>query len=199
MKFVLGLTGQTGAGKSSLHNVAKDNGFYVIDCDKVARDVQSRNAVLCALIRAFGTDILNKEGLLDRRRLAEKAFVNRAATELLNRTVLPFIVAEIRYLIDNTENNFILLDAPTLYESGADAICSKTVGIIADETVRAERIKARDSLTDEQALSRIKAGKTDDFFKEKCDFVLENNGKKQDFINNFDKLLKNILGGNFNG
>lgn len=197
MKFVLGLTGQTGAGKSSLHNVANDNGFYVIDCDKVARDVQSRNSVLCALIRAFGTDILNKEGLLDRRRLAEKAFVSRDATELLNRTVLPFIVAELRYLIDNTENNFILLDAPTLYESGADAMCNKTVGIIADEAVRIERIQHRDSLTDEEALSRIKAGKPDDFFRNKCDFVLENNDDRQEFINNFDKLLKNILGGNF--
>ena len=136
MKFVLGLTGQTGAGKSSLHNVAEKHGFDVIDCDAVARYVSERQEVLSALCLAFTNDILNSNGTLNRRALAAAAFADKEHTALLNQTILPFITAEIADLIEKSEKSRVLLDAPTLFESGADNLCNITVGVIAEIPVR---------------------------------------------------------------
>lgn len=199
MKFVVGLTGQTGAGKSSLWSTATKNGFLVIDCDAVAHEVQQRESVKRALCDAFGADILSNDGRLDRRALASKAFETKDKTELLNKTVLPFIVADIEKRIDEAENDYILLDAPTLFESGADSMCQVVIGVIADEQKRIDRIIKRDMLTDLQAKSRVAAGKSDEFYKEKCDYVLSNNVSVDEFINNFEILIKDILGGKKNG
>lgn len=198
MKFVLGLTGQTGAGKSLLCDKARDNGFVVVDCDAVAHKVQQTEDVKNALCNAFGSDILSGDNI-DRQRLAQKAFASKEQTELLNKTILPFIVDEIKNIISRAKEEYILLDAPTLFESGADNLCDKVIGVIADREVRHNRIVARDNLTPGRAESRINAGKPDEFYKEKCDFVLINNGSADEFINNFDILIKDILGGIKNG
>lgn len=193
MKFVLGLTGQTGAGKSDAASVAAQNGFFVIDCDKTAHRVMNEEKVKAKLCKVFGSDILSDDNLLDRKRLAAKAFSSPDNTELLNKTVLPFIVEEINNLINSSNSQYILLDAPTLFESGADSLCDVTVGIIADESVRYSRIVKRDNLTEDQAKSRISAGKPNDFYKQKCDYIIENNGEKQEFINKFSEVIKDIL------
>ena len=199
MKFILGLTGQTGAGKSDAAKVAAENGFYVIDCDKTAHRVMNEEKVKVKLCQAFGEDILSEDNSLDRKKLAAKAFSSAYNTELLNITVLPFIVEEINNLVNNSQEKHVLLDAPTLFESGADKLCNATVGIIADESIRYSRIIKRDNLTDAQAKSRISAGKKNDFYKEKCDYIIENNGEKQEFINKFSKVIEDILeGGNIN-
>ncbi len=192
MRFILGLTGQTGAGKSDAASKADELGFYVIDCDKVAHRVLETDKVKSALTLAFGKDII-ENGNLNRKKLAAAAFENKAKTELLNKTVLPFIVTQINALIDSSGKEYILLDAPTLFESGADSLCNKTVGVIADKDVRFKRIIKRDNLTELQATSRINAGKPDEFYFDNCDFVITNNGDKAEFINNFEKMLKDIL------
>ena len=198
MKFVLGLTGQTGAGKSLLCDKARDNGFFVVDCDAVAHKVQQTEDVKIALCNVFGSDILSCDNI-DRQRLAQKAFASKEQTELLNKTILPFIVDEIKNIISRAKEEYILLDAPTLFEGGADNLCDKVIGVIADREVRHNRIIARDNLTPDRAESRINAGKPDEFYKENCDFVLINNGSADEFINNFDILIKDILGGIKNG
>ena len=192
MRFILGLTGQTGAGKSDAAKCAAVLGFYVIDCDKVAHRVLETDNVKKALTLAFGEDII-ENGSLNRKKLAAAAFQTSDKTELLNKTVLPFIVKEINALIENSGKKYILLDAPTLFESGADKICNKTLGVIADADIRFKRIIKRDNLTELQAISRMNAGKPDEFYRENCDFVITNNGDKAEFINNFEKLLKDIL------
>ena len=148
-----------------------------------------------ALCTAFGNGILFADGTLDRKALAKVAFASKRQTELLNKTILPFIIDEIEDIIGNTESEHILLDAPTLFESGANKICNKTIGVIASKQIRFDRIVKRDNLTDTQAKSRIDAGKPDDFFYENCDYVLTNNGTEDEFINNFKILIKDILGG----
>ena len=86
-----------------------------------------------------------------------------------------------------------LLDAPTLFESGIDKICYKTVAVLSDKEIRLKRILARDNITTEQALLRINAGKNDDFYKEKCDFVIYNNADENTFMDDFLNLLKEIF------
>lgn len=191
MSIILGLTGPTGAGKSSASAVCETLGIKHIDCDIIARKATEKGEKgLLAVVNAFGEDILNTDGTLNRKALAEKAFKNRESTELLNKTLLPIIKEMV--LSEITGCN-VVLDAPTLFESGVNKICHKTVAVLSDKEIRLKRILARDNITKEQALLRINAGKTDDFYKEKCDFVIYNNDDENTFKNDFLNLLKEIF------
>ena len=140
--LIVGLTGPTGAGKSSLNETAKELGFKVIDCDKVARVAAEKGqAGYLALIKAFGEEILNPDGTINRKELAKRAFSSKQGTELLNKTLLPHIVELIKGEMDCER---ILLDAPTLFESGVDKMCAVTIAVLADRKIRLERIMERD-------------------------------------------------------
>ena len=180
MSIVIGLTGPTGSGKSSASNAAADFGFQVIDCDKSAREaVEKGTPGLKALTVAFGDGILTPDGTLDRKALASLAFKDRESTELLNKTLLPF-VAEL--VVSRTADKNTLLDAPTLFESGINRICTKTVAVL--------------GLTIKEADLRINAGKTDEFYKENADYIIYNNGDEEAFLKRFTEIMKEITGGN---
>lgn len=187
---IVGITGPTGAGKSSLSSIAKDMGFTVVNCDILSRKaVEKGTEGLKSLISVFGEDILNNDGLLNRKCLAKKAFSTKENTELLNKTLLPHIVklVESACIGDN-----VLLDAPTLFESGLNVKCDATIGVLADKNIRFERICQRDSITAEQAILRINAGKPDEFYIENADFIIYNNGSTVEFQKDFADILKEI-------
>lgn len=193
MKYILGLTGQTGAGKSTVCEIAEKNGFFVIDCDRISHSVTNRKGpALDALVKTFGKEILNDSGNLDRKKLAEAAFSSRENTELLNKTVLPFIKNEILMIIEKSNSDKILLDAPTLFESGLNKICSDTVCVLANRQTRRERIIKRDSLSEHQADMRLDAGKNDKFYIENSGHTVYNDGDITTVLDSFKKILKEI-------
>lgn len=194
LKTVIGLTGPTGAGKTSACRVAEDMGYTVINCDKVAREATDDADCLKALSEAFGEDILTADGRLDRKKLAKKAFISCDKTELLNKTVFPYITRLIEGKIENAETGKILLDAPTLYESGIDGICTAVVAIFADREVRFSRILSRDGIEESAATLRINAGKPDEFYKERANHIIYNNGGEQELAAEFTEILKRIGG-----
>ena len=195
MSIVIGLTGPTGSGKSSVSRVAEDFGLQVIDCDKTASEVTEKGTDgLKALMLAFGEEILLPDGYLNRKALAALAFKDKQSTELLNKTILPYI-AEL--LKKQAQNRDTLLDAPTLFESGINKICNKTIAVLADKDVRLKRIIARDNLTLKEAETRINAGKDEQFYRKRADYVLQNNGDENAFFKCFSDILKEITGGNF--
>lgn len=187
MRTVLGVTGPTGAGKSTVSQLASLMGVKIIDCDKVARlAVEKDTEGLAALTEVFGKKIINPDGTLNRQELASVAFCDSEHTDLLNRTLLPHIVKLINEMM--TEDK-ILLDAPTLFESGLDSVCSKTVALLADKKLRLKRITERDGIDEERAMLRINAGKPDSFYEQKADICIYNNGN----IVQTEEKIKNIL------
>lgn len=195
-KTVIGLTGTTGAGKSTISLEFAKNGFNVIDCDKVAKFVvENDNCIINKLCNSFGNDIINKDGLLDRRLLASRAFADEESTKTLNTITLPAIVKCIAEQIDNCDESLILLDAPTLFESGANKLCNATIGIICDDKTRKERIMIRDNLTENQAYIRMSAQKSNDFFKENCTYIIENDSTVADLIEKAQSVIDKILKG----
>lgn len=190
--MIIGLTGPTGAGKSSASSVAEKLGFKIIDCDKLARvAVEKGTDGLQSLVVAFGEDILNIDGTLNRKALAKKAFAEKEKTELLNKTILPHIV---KLVERESVGDKILLDAPTLFESGIDSMCDSTVAVLCDTEIRLSRIMKRDGIDKESAMLRIGAGKTDEFYNQNADYIIYNNGDSEVFCENFKKIICEISG-----
>ncbi|MBQ8550466.1 MAG: dephospho-CoA kinase [Clostridia bacterium] len=188
MKKIIGLTGPTGSGKSTFGRVAEKVGIRVINCDAVAKAVSQKAEIMAALAKQFGQDII-KDGALLRPLLAERAFSSPDNTENLNKIMLPAVVNEIKSMLgDDT----VILDAPTLYESGLDSECDTVVAVLASEKLRKERITERDSLTDKAAKRRLSAAKPDSFFEGRADYVIYNDGDEQEFITKTIALLREI-------
>ena len=187
MNKIIGLTVPTGSGKSSAALIAKNYGIKVVDCDKLARKaVKKGSDGLNDLVAAFSPGILKKDGALNRRELAKRAFSSKKNTELLNKTLLPHIAKLVKAELNGKT---VLLDAPTLFESGLDSVCDVTIAVLANKDDRIKRIMERDKLSLENALLRINAGKDDGFYIERADFVLYNNKDIQKYINEISSIF----------
>lgn len=191
MSFVVGLTGPTGAGKSSVTAVAENLGFKIVDCDKLSRvAVEKGSEGLLAVVAAFGDEVLNDDKTLNRAVLAQKAFSTPENTELLNKTLLPYIMTLVKAELDC---DLVLIDAPTLFESGADSLCNEVIAVISDEKTRLDRIMARDNIDEEAALLRIKAGKPDEFYIEKTNNIVYNDCELSVLNLKIQKLLTKLM------
>ncbi len=169
---VIGLTGQTGAGKSTVSTVMREKGIPVIDADLVAREVvETGKSCLVELALEFSAIILNADGSLNRRKLADIVFGNREKLDRLNQIIFAYIIEEIKERIGALDEaghyRMVIIDAPTLFESGGDAICDEIISVIAPESHRLNRIVIRDRLTGEQAAKRMASQYPDSYYIER--------------------------------
>ena len=169
--MVVGLTGQTGAGKSTVSRLFAESGFCVIDADQIARAVVHKGSrCLLELTECF-SDILLPNGELNRKALAKNL-------ELMNSIMYPYIMGEILRQIHHHSRmgqKLILLDAPTLFESRADDFCELIISVTARAELRKARILQRDLITEEAAQARMDAQLPEQFFVEHSDFIIKNN------------------------
>lgn len=178
---VVGLTGQSGAGKSTVSALLASHGCHIIDADVVARQVvQKGKKCLLDLAVEFGIEILDGDGNLNRRKLGAIVFSDAEKRDRLNRITFPYIQAEIRDEIACCRlagKTMIILDAPTLLESGSDSFCDKVVSVVAPEELRLRRLLERDlKYTREELESRIAAQHDDEFYISRSGFVIRNDG-----------------------
>ncbi len=175
---IIGLTGLTGAGKSTVAQKLMAYGCYHIDADKVAKAVINNSEdVKNKLKERFGDDVVNADGTTNRSLLATRAFKDEESTNALNQITHPAVTEEIKRIIEEKKSDSfkaVIIDAIALFESGEDALCDFTVAVVAPTDIRLNRIMARDNITKEKALERINAQKDESFFTKKADFVLWN-------------------------
>ena len=176
--MVIGLTGQTGAGKSTVSKVFVQNGFRLIDADAISRHVVARGSHCLADLQECFTDrILTPDGELDRQVMASIAFSDHKL-EMLNTIMYPYIMGEILRMIhrfSQQNHKLILLDAPTLFESRADDFCDLIISVVAKPELRMQRIMERDHISMAAAKQRMEMQLTEEFFRLHSDTVLENN------------------------
>lgn len=194
--YIVGLTGMSGAGKTTACEVFAENGFCVIDCDIVSREVVEKGRpALSAIAAEFGKDVLSVDGELDRKKLGGIVFGSREKLDRLNELIYPYITFEIIRKINTLSRDGVklfLLDAPTLFESGADVLCDTVVSVTADIKVCARRIMERDGLTEDQAEKRLSSQHGAEFYSERSRFCAENTGTREEFREKLSFIAEKI-------
>ncbi len=181
----IGITGPTGAGKTTVLNALRELGVQIFDADAVYHSLLARNTALRdALVQRFGTGIL-ENGHVSRRKLGEVVFPDPDALAELNQITHRFVLEEIdRQMLQAEEQGAraAALDAIALFESGAAELCDATVAVLAPKELRIARIMQRDNIPEEYARKRADAQQDDAFFRARCDCILENDGSEPEEI-----------------
>ncbi len=177
----IGITGPTGAGKTTALNALTSLGAHVIDADQVYhRLLASSGAMRQALTDRFGPGILDPGGGIDRKALGNVVFADPAALADLNEITHSFVRAEIDRQVAQARREgrpAVAIDAIALIESGAAEGCDAVVGVLAPKQVRVRRIMAREGISEAYARKRVEAQREDGFFRAHCTHILENGGE----------------------
>ena len=192
---IVGLTGRSGSGKTSVCIAARDLGIEVMNCDLVYREMTSRpSPLLSAIGRSFGK-VAVAGGSLNRSVLREIVFADRKALKRLNSLTARYMGKEIRKLADSVaeKTNILLLDAPTLFETGTDSYCDYVIGVIANEEDCISRLILRDGISEEEARIRLRNQLPESYFLEHCDVILENRGDMKELYDASVKVLSDLL------
>lgn len=193
--IIIGLTGQTGAGKTTVANELKSKDRLVIDADVVARNVvKPGGKCLEILSLEFGDDICYPDGSLNRLLLSQRAFSNKVNTNKLNEITHPFIVKEISNIIENNSLKYriIIIDAPLLIESGLNKICKTVISVVAPREIRLKRIINRDKITKIDAEKRINSQKDEDFYRKNSSYVLDGSLDKKALLKKATELIDKV-------
>ena len=175
--LVVGLAGPSGAGKSTVGDFLKQGGCSVLNCDSLTRSPQVYSPDCIEELRAaFGEDVA-PGGKLYRKELARRAFATQEGRRRLGEITFPRILKQVRQVVESAREAgtpILVLDAPTLFESGLDSICARIVVVTAAREERLSRVMDRDNLSREQAEIRFSAQQDEDFYESRADYVIEN-------------------------
>ena len=193
---VIGITGPTGAGKTTVLNVLKELGGCILDADAVYHEILDSDFTLRYLLEERFGPLTREDGAIDRKKLGAIVFHDPAALAELNRIAHGRVVVAISERLGQAQNlgvQIAAIDAIALFESGAAELCRTTVAVTARSEVRVRRIMAREGISEEYARARVAAQKPDQWFEERCDHVLRNDGGREDLEKKARTLFLSII------
>ena len=177
--MIIGITGGTGSGKTTLLDMIRQQGGVVLDCDAIYHQLLGRDTALLDAIEARFPGVV-EDGMLNRKKLGAIVFSDKCALQDLNRITHSAVKKAVLCQL-KTAPKLAAIDDIGLFEGDLAELCQVTVAVTAPESVRVQRLMARDGISEDYARSRIAAQHSDSWFREKCDKILENDGTKEDF------------------
>lgn len=193
--IILGITGPTGAGKTVVSKIFEKEGIKVVDGDILAREIVTPGKpALSDLKNAFGNEIINNDGTLNRKKTAGIVFSDPEKLATLNRITHQYIKEEFLKIVSEYDGDIIGFDGAAILESDFKDLCDKILSVVADEDLRRHRIIKRDNLSSEDATLRISSQKNNKFYIENSDFLVYNNGEdiEKDVLAVIEKLRSMI-------
>ena len=192
---IIGLTGNTGSGKTTAAEIFRESGFSVLDADAVSRSLlEPDGECLEPVLERFGRDLLLPDGTLDRKRLGGIVFSDPEERAALNAIVHPEVIRrmedETRRILEADPEARVVQDVPLLFECGMDRGTDWNVFVYAPDRDRLERIMLRDGCSREAALERMNAqdGQREKMLK--SDEVLYNDGTLEDLQRRTERLIR---------
>lgn len=193
--LVIGLTGNIGCGKSSLSKILKDNSLDIIDADIISREIMSNNKLLEEVFQVFGEDVKDKDGNLNRKKLASIVFSDDKKLIALNDITHPAIKNEIKRRIKDIENkgrNIVIVDAALLIEGKFLDLIDKLIVITCDEKEQLNRVMDRDNSNMDEALNRISSQMSQDEKVKFGDYIIDNSGSLEELNYKANNLITYI-------
>lgn len=188
--MILGITGGTGCGKTTLLNVIAEKGGLILDCDALYHQLLARDdRLLSAIEGRFPGTVEN--GQLQRKKLGNIVFSDKNALLDLNRITHSAIREEVLRQLE-ARPGLAAIDAIALFEGGLAELCDTTVAVTAPAEIRVRRLMQRDNISEDYARSRIAAQHEEDWFRRRCDCILENNGTQIQFYEKCVAFLEKL-------
>ena len=177
--MILGITGGSGCGKTTLLKQVQALGGLVLDCDEIYHRLLREDEELLRAIEARFPGTVS-EGTLQRKKLGQLVFSDPQALKDLNRITHTAVKREVLRLLEE-KPKLAAIDAIALFEGGLGELCDVTVAVTAPREDRVKRLMAREGIPREYAEKRLDAQHSSEWFRERCDYVLENSGNLIDF------------------
>ena len=191
---IFGLTGGSGTGKTTVGEIFKEYGIYVVRADESARRVEAKGTQCYdELVTMFGICILQENGEIDRRKLAKIVFEDKKKLKTLNRITHHYIKYDIMRELSEVNNKFAAIDGAVIIGSPVEKLCEFIVAVEAPYEERVKRIIERDGRTADEAKARIAAQPDDDFYREHAQFVIENYGSYDDLHKSVEAVAMDII------
>ena len=188
--MIIGITGGPGCGKTTLLNLIAARGGLILDCDAIYHELLiSDKAMLEAIENRFPGVVEN--GALNRKKLGAIVFADENALLDLNRITHAAVKTEVLRRLEDAPK-LAAIDAIGLFEGNLAPLCDVTVAVTAPEEARIKRLMLRDGISEDYARSRIRAQHREDWFRERCDYVLSNSGTLDAFATNCLAFLDTI-------
>lgn len=190
---IIGVTGAIGSGKSKVCSILKEQGFSLLDADKIVKENQEIDKVLYKkMIKLFDVNILNADKTLNKELIRELILNNKELKIKLENIIHPFVKDVIYNELLNNPNKKYVLDIPLLFEAKMDVVCDKIVYVDIDSNVQKERLLARNTMSLEHAKGFENSILENKYKKEKCDFIINNNGSLIELENQIKKILLDL-------
>ena len=192
---VIGITGSSGSGKSTITKILSEElEAKIINADEVVKQMQEKDSEYYRkIVDLFGANILQEDGSLNRKKIAEIIFRDENKKEKLDKLTFKYVVEEIRQQVEKAKEEYIIIDAPLLIESGLNKICNIVIAVISKKQEQIKRICKRDNIEESIAKLRLEAQRDNEFYKTNADYIVENNGGKIDaIVGRIRKLLQKL-------
>lgn len=193
---IIGITGRSGSGKSTVANILKEQGAVILDADEIARIVVGKGTDgIKEVSDYFGESVINSDGELDRNKIADIVFSDNEKLKKLNDIVHHRVKDIFEKRIEMSEKNDILVfDVPLPVENGVLGKCDEVWVIISNEKTRLGRLSKRSGWTHEHATKRLESQPTDAEYMEIADKIIYNNGDIEELRESVLRLYKEFIG-----